>query len=170
MKCPNCQGILKTTSYEGIKIETCPQCSGEWLDADELGHVNRVREVRFSEEERRAIAQSTSITGVPLEDVDRDLACPKCGGQTDAVNFGGDSGIISDRCTGCKGFWLDKDELEKIQSLVEGWDDCLPDDLAKHGEKLHQVAERVDAEDNVNISHFGFVNAMINGVLDLFKY
>ena len=91
MQCPNCDSMLRTMGYEGIQIETCEGCGGEWLDSEELKHVVRAREVKFTPEERRAIAQATGITGVKLENVDRDLHCPKCGGTTDAVNYGGDT-------------------------------------------------------------------------------
>ena len=166
MNCPNCGTSLRTIVYEGIEIETCDSCEGEWLDTDELKKVVKIREVRFDPEERRALVESTTITGVCLKDVDRDLVCPKCGETTDSVNYGGDSGIVIDRCTGCNGFWLDKGELEKIQMLVEGWDDALPDDLAQYGDKLRDVAAKMDAEDNVSPSRVGFINSIINGILD----
>jgi len=132
MKCPKCGSSLKPITYEGIRIEACPNCNGEWLDGDELRHVNWAREVRFDKDERRAVAQATKIKCVKLDGVDRDLACPKCGGHTDAVNYGGNTGIIIDSCTSCGGFRLDAGELEKIQMLVEGWDDGLKDDLAQY--------------------------------------
>ena len=169
MQCPKCNGSLRTIEYEGIRIETCDGCAGEWLDADELGHIVKAREVRFTPEERRAIAQATSITGVKLEKVDRDLKCPKCGATTDAINYGGDTGIIIDRCTGCGGLWLDGGELENVQRLVEGWEDGLEDDLAQYGPKLREVAGKVDADDDVTLSRFGFINAAINGILDLIR-
>ena len=62
--------------------------------------------------------------------------------------------------------WVDKGELEKVQQLVEGWDDQLPDDLKKYGPKLREVAVRIDSEDDVQVSRFSLVNALINGVLD----
>lgn len=167
MQCPTCSTTLTTIDYEGIKIETCPGCEGQWLDAGELGHIARAREVRFDEEERRAIAAACKITPVVLEHHDRDLACPRCGGRTDAINYGGDSGIIIDKCPACVGIWLDAGELEKIQMLVEGWEDGLPEDLRKHGPRLRQIAEEVKERGRVRISRFGFVNAIINGILDI---
>ena len=167
MKCPRCKNSLKTIEYEGIRIETCTKCEGEWLDADELGHITKAREVRFDVNERRALAAATRITGVVLEDVDDDLACPKCSGQTDPINYGGDTGIIIDRCTDCHGIWLDAGEIEKIQMLIEGWEDGLTDDLAKYGPKLRKIAQKLDEQDNVRVSRFWFVNAIINGILDV---
>ena len=167
MKCPNCKSSLNAITYEGIHIETCDKCGGEWLDAEELGHIARVRETRFTPDERRAVAAASKITGVKVKDHDRDLICPKCGGTTDAINYGGDSGIIIDRCTSCHGIWLDAAELEGVQLLIEGWKDGLTGDLAKFGPKLHKVAEDCDARSKVKISRFRFINSIINGVLDI---
>ena len=61
---------------------------------------------------------------------------------------------------------LQRELLEKVQMLIEGWDDALPDDLAKHGAKLRDVAAKMDAEDDVSPSRFGFINLIINGILD----
>jgi len=171
MKCPNCQTPLKTNDYEGISIETCSQCNGEWLDSDELGKVVAIREARFNSDEKRAISESTTIKGVVLEDIDRDLKCPKCDGITDALNYGDDSGIIIDRCTVCHGLWLDDRELEKIQMLIEGWDDALPADLEKYGPKLRDVAAELEEADDVAVSRIPFIgkfiNSAINGILDI---
>ena len=167
MQCPQCDTRLDTIEYEGIEIETCPGCEGEWLDDRELKHVVKTREVLFSEEERRAIAAATKITGVKLEDVDRDIPCPNCGGRTDAINYGGDTGIIIDRCPACRGIWLDRSELEKVQKLDEGWDDGLEDDLKQYGPRLREVAAELDRRDDVKVSRFAFVNSISNGVLDI---
>ena len=171
MRCPSCQSRLRTNAYEGIEIETCETCSGEWIDSGELKKITAIREVKFDSEERRAIAESATITPVVLKDVDRDLRCPKCTGETDALNYGGDTGIIIDRCTECHGIWLDNDELEKLQMLIEGWDDALPDDLRKYGPRLHDVAVQMDKEDDVQISRLPligrFINCAINGILDI---
>jgi Zn-finger nucleic acid-binding protein len=101
-----------------------------------------------------------------VEREDRDLKCPKCSGRTDALNYGGDTGIVIDKCPGCGGVWLDASELNSIQMVVEGWEDGLPADLAKYGPRLRQISREVDEQSKVRISRFGFVNAIINGILD----
>ncbi len=171
MQCPNCRGQLSTITYEGIAVETCPACGGEWLDNGELGKIVAIREAKFSEQERRAIVESTTVTGVKLETVDRNLACPRCSGSTDPINYGGDTGIIIDRCTSCNGLWVDATELEKIQMLVEGWQDNLPADLAEYGPRLRDVSAQADRGDDVKISNIPvvgrFIDTIINGILDL---
>ncbi len=161
---------MRRVQYEGIDVESCDSCGGYWLDGDELGKVTRIREAKFNSEERRAIAESTTISSVPMQDVDRDLVCPKDGYTTDAINYGGNTGIHLDRCTGCGGFWLDAAELEKVQMVIEGWEDCLPDDLMAHGKRLREVEVRIDREDDVEMSRLPvvgrFINLCVNGILD----
>ena len=103
--------------------------------------------------------------------MDDDLRCPKCGGTCDAINYGGDTGIILDRCNSCSGMWADGRELEKIQQVVEGWEDKLPEDLKQYGPMLRQVEADVDRRDDVRVSRLplvgGWINSMINGVLDV---
>lgn len=168
MQCPKCDKPLQGIDYQGVHIETCPTCGGDWLDAGELGSIVEARKMRFDEKECLAIAQAAKITGVKLNTLDRHLTCPKCGGTTNPVNYGDDTGMIIDKCPRCGGVWLDRGELEKIQELVEGWRDELPEDLAQYGPKLRQVDADEDRNLNVHISHFRLINAMINGVFDLF--
>ena len=173
MKCPICENQLDTIEYEGIVLETCDVCCGEWLNADELDKVTCIREKKFNEEECRAIAESLTITGVRIDDVDRDLVCPNCSCITDAINYGGDTGIVLERCAGCGGFWLDDGELEKVQMVIEGWEDALPDDLAKYGPVLRDIEVKADIEDDVEVSRLPvvgrFINLCVNGVLDIIE-
>jgi Zn-finger nucleic acid-binding protein len=171
MRCPNCDSSLSTIDYEGVAIETCGVCGGEWLDADELGHVVRIREAHFSDEERRAIDSAAKIPGIPWQDIDRDIACPHCDTPTGPINYGADTGIIVDRCPQCHGIWLDASELEKIQILVESWKDNLPEDLRKYGARLGEVANEMETANKVAVSRLPlvgvFINAVVNGILDV---
>lgn len=47
------------------------------------------------------------------------LRCPKCGAALEEMTF---QDIQVDRCTGCKGVWLDPGELEQITAReTQGW-------------------------------------------------
>ncbi len=171
MQCPSCNGHCATVTYENIAVESCGACGGIWLDCDELARIVQLREVKFSEEERRAVAAAQGICGVQMDSVGQAMTCPKDGNPTAPFNYGGDTGIIIDRCTACGGMWLDAGELENIQLLVEGWQDMLPQDLAQHGARLRQVEMRMDRDDDVAVSRIPlvgrFINACMNGVLDM---
>ncbi len=168
MHCPACKSTLSTVTYEGIELDTCNKCSGCWLDADELGHIVRLREQRFTAEQQSAIDTAGRIPGIPVDDNERDIVCPGCGTVTGPINYGGDTGIIIDRCPECRGIWLDVGELEHIQMLVEAWKDGLPEDLRTYAPMLDRVAEELEASNEVTVPHAaGFINAGINGILDI---
>ena len=167
MQCPKCNQPLSAIDYQGVHIDTCPACGGDWLDAGELGNILQSRQGRFTQQECVAVAQAATITGTKLTTLNRHLTCPKCGQTTHPVNYGDDSGLILDKCAGCGGVWIEGGELEKIQKLVEGWDDELPDDLAHYGPKLRQVAVDEHAFEQVHTTHHRLIDAMINGILDL---
>jgi len=167
MQCPKCNQPLNGVDYQGVHIETCPTCGGDWLDAGQLGSIVEARKARFDEKACLAIAQAATITGVKLVTLNRHLTCPKCGGTTNPENYGDDTGLIIDKCSACGGVWLERGELEKIQELVEGWDDGLPDDLATYGPKLRQATVQENAFEYVHTTHHRLIDAMINGVLDL---
>lgn len=169
MQCPKCHQQLTGIDYQGVHLETCPKCGGDWLDAGELGSIIEARKMRFDEKECLAIAQAAKIKGVKLASLNRHLTCPKCGGTTHPVNYGDDTGLIIDECAGCGGMWLERGELEKIQELVEGWREELPADLIQYGPKLRQVALEEDQKLQVHPSHIAFINSIINGILDVFN-
>ena len=89
---------------------------------------------------------------------------PRTGGSA-KLDFA-DSGIIIDSCPDCGGIWLDACELESIQALVEGWEEKLPEDLAEHRALLEKVKVDQDLADDTQYSRFGFINFIINGVVD----
>ena len=166
MQCPTCHQPLRGIDYQGVHIETCPACGGDWLDAGELVNIVTARQARFTEQECVAVAQAAIITGTKLTDLNRHLTCPKCGGTTHPINYGEDTGLIIDKCVQCNGVWLARGELDKIDELVHGWDDELPDDMAKYGPKLRQVAAQVDQYETIHIPHIRLIDSMINGIFN----
>lgn len=168
LHCPLCHDPLAPLEYEGIIIDVCDTCGGEFLDADELGHVIRAREAVFPEAMREQIGNRATVFGIPADETIRQVNCPKCGQPMKVINYCGDSGIYVDRCTGCGGFWLDADELEHVQVFQEEWEAKAPQMLQAISGELEE-ARRVAAEKTNNVfagSRFAFVNALINRFLD----
>ncbi|MHC4210268.1 MAG: TFIIB-type zinc ribbon-containing protein, partial [Planctomycetota bacterium] len=98
----------------------------------------------------------------------RQLRCPACDGSMDVVNYGGDSGIFVDRCGGCGGLWLDHDELEKVQIVMEKWAVEAPAQLQSIAGEL-ELARRKAADATSKGfcgSRFSFINAIVNRLLD----
>ncbi len=62
---------------------------------------------RLLEEERKQTTQAAA------------LRCPKCGTTLEDISF---QEIQVERCTGCRGIWLDSGELEQVTAReTQGW-------------------------------------------------
>ncbi len=163
MKCPKCETTLSAIVYEGVDIETCPGCEGEWLDGGELKRIVRTVEETFSGEEiekldalNRNIFTITDST--PL------IECPRCQGvRLNRFNYAASTGVVLDKCPECKGLWLDRDELEHVQILVEEWQKKLGENIDRYGQLLEKVKAKCEARigGSADISRFGFINAIL---------
>jgi len=117
MKCLRCESVemLVQTRGEGVdlvEVDLCPSCGGIWLDSKELDELddNFFLDVEAIEYEK---AEAT-------EDDDA-LSCPRCEGRValDKVHPAGHPDVVLDTCPSCKGFWLDKGELEKMRDVSD---------------------------------------------------
>jgi Zn-finger nucleic acid-binding protein len=164
MKCPRCGSELVSVEYDGVQIETCPDCAGEWLAAGELQTLVEHHEEVFTPKEISSIDAVNKENFTAEKDDQHELNCPQCENTPmDRFNYGDTSGIILHKCPACEGVWTDKGQLEKVEALVDGWKDCLNQDAAKYGDILHkiEVKEQEDLDKSVSISRFGFVNAVL---------
>ena len=167
MDCPNCQAAMKPVTYEGVEIHACASCGGEFVGAGALAHVVRTREERFGTEVADEIAEREPVFGVPVEETERQLACPACENRMRVINYGVDSGIFVDSCAVCGAVWLDKGELEKVQSLMDRWTDVAPEMIRGVALELEEIRRQAASQDACfHGSHFSFVNAVINRILD----
>jgi Zn-finger nucleic acid-binding protein len=167
MQCPRCGEQLCAVDYEGVEVETCPGCKGEWLDAEELKKIVHTVEETFPENQVAALdAINESVFRID-ESPGNELKCPKCpDAELNRFNYAATSGVALDKCPDCGGVWLDHDELEHVQILVEEWGKKLEEDRATYGELLEKTRQEVEAkmDDAVSVSRFGFVNAVLRGV------
>ncbi|TVQ30702.1 MAG: hypothetical protein EA376_12310 [Phycisphaeraceae bacterium] len=168
MKCPECSNPLRRMRYEGVEIHTCDGCGGEFIGQRELVHIVRTREARFDAQLQHKLADRKPLFGVPIEKTERELTCPTCEVNMNVVNYGGDTGVFIDKCVDCGGVWLDNEELEKIQILVERWQDEAPAQIAAMQARLDEVRRltREQSQARYAGSRFAFVNALMNRFLD----
>ncbi|MEW6159607.1 MAG: zf-TFIIB domain-containing protein [Verrucomicrobiota bacterium] len=170
LKCPRCHSVLCTIDYEAVEIETCPDCRGEWLDADELAQIVRKVEQTFSQEEL-ADLDSVHRNVFRVEKTEgAAILCPRCPDhELTPFNFASSSGIVLDKCPQCQGVWLDAAELEKVQALVEEWNAHLGKDLARFGSVIEKT--RRASEQSINhaaaISRFNLVNVVLRHVVHI---
>jgi len=141
MKCPRCGADLKEIVYEGVLIDNCPNCGGNWLDKGEITTIIKKREVTFSQEEIEQVKQEKNKI-FEVKQPSQPLICPKCSNEMQQLNYAYSTGVIIDRCSNCGGIWLDKGELEKIQIIMEDEEDRLP----QLRQKLEPILENIKEE------------------------
>lgn len=167
MKCPRCRAGLGEVEHDGVQVEVCRDCRGEWLHAEELEKIIEHHDHVFSEDEIAALdAVNHAVT--PMEDKDRDvLHCPHCETiEMERFIYADTSGVVLHNCPECGGIWVDKDQLEKIEELVDGWKARLNQDVATYRPILKKIAteERKELDRDVSISRFGFVNTILRRI------
>lgn len=100
--------------FKGIALDECSKCSGRWFDRHELRKAkdktdDDLRWLDFDlfdeEADKFAVAKANE-------------QCPKCSIKMDSLTYE-NSGIVIDRCTRCKGVWLDNGEFEKIVEYLD---------------------------------------------------
>jgi Zn-finger nucleic acid-binding protein len=164
MKCPRCGSILNPVEYDGVQIEVCPDCQGEWLHSGELQKIVEHHEEVFTPEEIASIdAVNQELFTAEKDDHDQ-LNCPQCQDtQMERFNYGDTSGIVLHKCLECGGIWTDKDQLRNVEILVDGWKGYLNQDSVKYGPVLKKIElkEQQDLDNGISISRFGFVNAVL---------
>lgn len=125
VSCPVCRLPMHGRQYEGRLICHCSNCHGHWLRKPQLKHVIETRIVSFDMTVAVALARTTPSRDVPINEFGRMLSCPDCNLDLDSRKYADDSPITVNRCVECEGVWLDRDELELIQMLIEAFDDLL---------------------------------------------
>ena len=156
MKCPACEGQLKTKQYEGIEVDQCTQCSGHWLDLKELLHIAQTQEETISQD-IVAKTLSQAFSGIPQEEVDTLRKCPHCQKPLRPVNYDYSSGIIIDQCSE-HGVWLDQGELDKAQAHSEQWREKAQANEQKWNQTISHVQSN---EPDVEVSRFHLINSII---------
>ena len=104
MKCPKCNLELQLQSDRGVDVEACPRCKGMWLTPAEL---DQLEDVAFDE------ANKGSLFVVSKE---TQLKCPVCSAALRRFNYRFYDLELD--CCPEHGYWLDKDEDNRILELM----------------------------------------------------
>ena len=117
MNCPRCQRETALQKLKNTEVDVCPDCGGMFLDH---GQLNRVAEPTAGDLEYSTVHRESfhhDDTFVPT-------SCPRCPVvEMQKVEFNIYTGIILDYCARCEGFWLDGDELKRINEEVRRLDE-----------------------------------------------
>ncbi len=122
--CPKCRQPLIDEEYEGAAVERCTFCEGVLVGKgclpriiirEEKGFTDRIKKMAaLTQEDGLRRMRDKVKAGAPSY-----LKCPKCS-QDMLRNFYTMAYLVEvDRCDTCNLIWLDKDELEILQYLIE---------------------------------------------------
>ena len=121
--CPRCRVELHSYLYEGVPIQSCPQCAGilggerdiEWIMTHEdVGFTSKVRELAEKMKEQRPSSEKYSADIYQKEG----LACPQCRhvkARMVRQLYDRAHPVEIDKCLFCGKVWFDRNELEILQ-------------------------------------------------------
>jgi Zn-finger nucleic acid-binding protein len=99
---------MHEVNFEGVVLDFCDACHGIWFDADELAFT---AELATDIPEIAAVKKDARTTP---------HTCPRCGEpqKLEEMKFLQAQELLVDRCPQCKGIWIDKGELPKIEAMA----------------------------------------------------
>jgi Zn-finger nucleic acid-binding protein len=111
--CLKCTSILDKAYIEEVEVDHCPACGGLWLDHGEIERISSKMVSDVNRLRRLLVAQP----GPPAVPSDITTSCPRCTGAMKEVTLGS---IRIDYCQSCKGFFLDRGEIDGAIDAVKG--------------------------------------------------
>jgi len=130
--CPACNHPLNDERYEAVAVAVCARCRAYWVGNEEFLEILRRRERLFadSEIERVLTAEMRGPSGRPAPP--RRMKCPVCADVLQAALHPYSSRIAIDRCPRGCGVYLDEEECDHLQILVEDIEAQAEDYILKH--------------------------------------
>jgi rhomboid family protein len=105
-RCPRCPGQLEPVSYDGVDLGICRLCHGLWFDKGELAKFNKF-DADFPLSPGKGITKKRA-----------GARCPCCDVLMKTIQYAPGADFEVDRCGGCGGVWLDKNEIRKVQEIL----------------------------------------------------
>ncbi len=118
LPCPQCEtplGVIEFDTDPPVRIERCQTCYGTFFNPGELEALLDAQTNPLVWLDPVQLKQIATDYGHNHEVIYR--KCPMCAERMSHLNFGGQSGVILDRC-GTHGVWLEGSELRR---LTEWW-------------------------------------------------
>ncbi len=107
MICPICKtDTLHPLEADGVELDFCTGCKGSWFDEGELAfYVENTTDIPDLE--------AALAAGKPTVS-----ACPRCSTPLVEVRYLPDQDLLLDVCPQCRGIYLDKGEIPRLEQLA----------------------------------------------------
>jgi len=108
--CPRDHGRLDCVPSGWVLIDRCPDCHGEFYDADEFDLIHRLDE-----------NQVFGVLGkldVVASGIRSGLSCPACTSGMSTFRLPISDEVLIDICPRCRGIWLDPGESQRLCDFV----------------------------------------------------
>jgi Zn-finger nucleic acid-binding protein len=111
--CLKCTSVLDKAQIEDVEVDHCPACGGLWLDHGEIERISKKMGSEIDRLRRLLVAPG----GPPAIPSEVTTSCPACQASMREVTLGN---IRIDYCSSCKGFFLDRGEIDGAIDAVKG--------------------------------------------------
>ncbi|MEE8452517.1 MAG: zf-TFIIB domain-containing protein [Thermoguttaceae bacterium] len=108
MNCPSCAAQLVRTTYEGLPVFRCDECSGYLLGRKRVDGIKRSRGKSVEQLKEETLGESQ-------EDTKTLVRCPRCRMKMKKDLLPEPVSLHVDRCGQCDLIWLDGGELARVQ-------------------------------------------------------
>jgi len=107
MDCPLGHGELHPDVREGVEVEMCVECGGEWLDPNELEAI-----------EAATVSDPVVLSGmVEYQPYAGERPCPVCKKSMYGFDYRANP-LQIDACPDGHGYWLDDGEATRVRELI----------------------------------------------------
>lgn len=121
--CPVDDFTLRPVTYEEVTIDTCPHCSGVWLDAGELESIQSAQASDFRDVPTSTLDTVSAAEGMAKARSETPRGCVVCKAGLEQKEYAFASQVMIDQCPNGHGMWLDKDELARLEMFYEDQED-----------------------------------------------
>ncbi len=107
LSCPLCGRNLVSADVEGTHVLCCDRCRGILANQWTLAGLIQLLGARYDK-------PATEPLPVRLEELERNVRCPRCQQAMDVHPYYGPGNIVVDTCPACQLIWLDHGELHRV--------------------------------------------------------
>ncbi|HIK08818.1 MAG TPA: zf-TFIIB domain-containing protein [Oscillatoriaceae cyanobacterium M33_DOE_052] len=104
---------------EGLGVKCCPQCKGNWINADDYRswQVGNAQQLLRQRQRHRVPLGAVAGDFVPSQADAKAGLCPECKRYLARAKVMVKNPFYVERCPGCGGIWCDAGEWEVLESL-----------------------------------------------------